>query len=213
MTCHKSNAQSSASADVDVLLRFIESLSLSDIEANDIVRVVLQNTVAPPSSGGGGGASAPAPSGSSRRVAPPNPGPPIVTSVTCLGVDFAYHVPVPGAEGPFYIVTRGTDVGIFSGWEETAPLVLNVSGCSYRGVPSYDDGIQCVESALARGKCALLPRPVRPPSPPAFFKRGPRGGPPAGGAGAGAAARKIPSILGPKWPTPSDGSKRFLVIF
>lgn len=43
-------------------------------------------------------------------------GPATVTSVTTLGEDFDYHVPLPGEEGPFYIVTHGTDVGIFSGW-------------------------------------------------------------------------------------------------
>jgi hypothetical protein len=33
-----------------------------------------------------------------------------------LALPYGYHVPAANAEGPFYVVTRGRDIGVFNGW-------------------------------------------------------------------------------------------------
>lgn len=40
-----------------------------------------------------------------------------------LALPYGYHVPAANAEGPFYVVTRGRNVGVFNGWYAIASSV------------------------------------------------------------------------------------------
>ncbi|PBK63589.1 hypothetical protein ARMSODRAFT_1023791 [Armillaria solidipes] len=141
------------------------------------MRAVLQNNIAatsslglsvtPPSTPSPPLTAAPSPSpvpGRALSYSPPGVGKPVVISgsgpislVTPLGDNFNYHIPLPDKDGPFYIMTHGTDMGVFSGWENTQLLINEVSGCMYQAVASIDEGIARVESSLSHGKCTLLP--------------------------------------------------------
>ncbi|KAK0431002.1 hypothetical protein EV421DRAFT_1743511 [Armillaria borealis] len=171
MTSPKST-QPAPMSDVDILMHLIAGIRLSDADANDLVRAVLQNTVAATTSQQSSPPAAATPpwtnpmpmpvpvpgraSSYTLAITTPPSGPCEVSKITSLDETFDYHVPLPGEEGPFYIVTCSTDVGVFSGWENTHPLINQVSGCAYRGVDSLEDGIERVESALFQRKCALL---------------------------------------------------------
>ncbi|KAK0219928.1 hypothetical protein IW262DRAFT_1297080 [Armillaria fumosa] len=160
-------------SDVDVLVCLIETVSLSDSQANDLVRAVLQSTIpglSVLSMVHPVGTLSPTPQllvahpvapvePSTRTLLLPVSGPPVVVRVMPLEPTFGYHVPLEGEDGPFYIVTHGTDVGVFSGWENTSPLVDSILGCSYHAVATCEEGIERVESTLERHKCALLPPP------------------------------------------------------
>ncbi|KAF8449521.1 hypothetical protein L210DRAFT_3641114 [Boletus edulis BED1] len=67
---------------------------------------------------------------------------------------FVYEVPEPHATGPFYLVTRGHRVGVFSGWQTTSPYVIGVSRASFSRVASAKAGlaqlISCINRDLAR---------------------------------------------------------------
>ncbi|KIK33265.1 hypothetical protein CY34DRAFT_55060, partial [Suillus luteus UH-Slu-Lm8-n1] len=52
---------------------------------------------------------------------------------------------------PFYYVTRGRYIGIFSGWDATGPKVLGVSRAIYHRVDSIEQGINIVKGAIDRG--------------------------------------------------------------
>ncbi|KAH7909086.1 hypothetical protein BJ138DRAFT_1102954, partial [Hygrophoropsis aurantiaca] len=53
---------------------------------------------------------------------------------------FLYEVPRPDAVGPFYCVTKGTRVGIFSGWQTASPFVSGVSHSCQSRVVSREAG-------------------------------------------------------------------------
>ena len=40
----------------------------------------------------------------------------ILPPVHLFAVPFGYHVPAANAEGPFYVITRGRNIGVFNGW-------------------------------------------------------------------------------------------------
>ncbi|PBK70784.1 hypothetical protein ARMSODRAFT_974046 [Armillaria solidipes] len=89
---------------------------------------------------------------------PPNPpyGPLPANAVVVLqGYD--YHVPHPTRRGPFYMIVRGLDIGIFTGWEDAAALVIGVSGSIYCKVPNVHVGCACLDAALAGHGAAWLP--------------------------------------------------------
>ncbi|KAK0474032.1 hypothetical protein EDD18DRAFT_1116997 [Armillaria luteobubalina] len=160
MITPKPTIERNTMSDVDILVRLIEGVSLSDSQATELVRAVLQSTISTPSP-----STTPPPAQTSSpthqppiahpvvpveaaAAASPVSGPPVVARVMTLDANFGYHVPLVGEEGPFYIVTRGTNVGVFSRWENTSPLVDGVSGCAYRAVATYEEGIEHVESTL-----------------------------------------------------------------
>ena len=116
--------------------------------------------------------SAVSPTGAAVVVAPAAPVPiaaPAATSTTRLFNGVSYQYPAEGASGPFYLVTRGRDIGVFVGWfvfffidsfcvvdlhfirENTSPLVTRVSASVSFRVPSAEEGRLRMESSIAAG--------------------------------------------------------------
>lgn len=108
-----------------VLLHLLDSLALTDAQATDVVHAILQTSRSVPAST----ASTPSPvlaapvtpsrqsvSATPVPLPPTISAPPPIMRVTPVDASFDYHVPLEDEEGPFYIVTRGTDVGVFAGW-------------------------------------------------------------------------------------------------
>ncbi|KAG1904045.1 uncharacterized protein F5891DRAFT_977548 [Suillus fuscotomentosus] len=67
-----------------------------------------------------------------------------------------YNVPAADATGPFYWVTRGRCIGIFSTWQQTSSHVIGVSRASFSKVRSVAEGIQLMEEAIDRGETEVL---------------------------------------------------------
>ncbi|EDQ99033.1 uncharacterized protein LACBIDRAFT_317738 [Laccaria bicolor S238N-H82] len=65
-----------------------------------------------------------------------------------------YHVPGPNDYPPFYVVTRGRNIGVFSGWENVSPLVTGVSHAVYSRVSSIAEGH--ARMAMARASSFAL---------------------------------------------------------
>ncbi|KAG1857805.1 hypothetical protein F4604DRAFT_1931310 [Suillus subluteus] len=63
-----------------------------------------------------------------------------------------YNVPAADATGPFYWVTRGRRIGVFSTWQQTSSHVIGVSRASFSKVRSVAEGIQLMEEAIGRGE-------------------------------------------------------------
>ncbi|KAF8121436.1 hypothetical protein EV363DRAFT_1302061 [Boletus edulis] len=61
---------------------------------------------------------------------------------------FVYVQPLPDMQGPFYIVTRGKLVGLFSQWIYVAPQVERVSGAVYEKIQKLDDGFMLLIGAI-----------------------------------------------------------------
>ncbi|EDQ98986.1 uncharacterized protein LACBIDRAFT_335491 [Laccaria bicolor S238N-H82] len=61
---------------------------------------------------------------------------------------YGYHVPAANAEGPFYVVTCGRNVGVFNGWENTSPLVTGVSHAVFSRVASMAEGHARMNAAI-----------------------------------------------------------------
>ncbi|KIJ89449.1 hypothetical protein K443DRAFT_16110 [Laccaria amethystina LaAM-08-1] len=72
---------------------------------------------------------------------PPNaPSNAVLPPTHLIRVPHGYHVPAANADGPFYVVTRGRNLGIFGGWETVSPLVTGVSHAVYSRVASVAEG-------------------------------------------------------------------------
>ncbi|KAG2079403.1 uncharacterized protein F5147DRAFT_775874 [Suillus discolor] len=71
-------------------------------------------------------------------------------------VNVTYHVPVADAMGPFYWVTHGRCIGIFSTWQQTSSHVTGMSRASFSKVRSVAEGIQLMEEAIDRGETEVL---------------------------------------------------------
>ncbi|KAG1881241.1 hypothetical protein F4604DRAFT_1922247 [Suillus subluteus] len=67
-----------------------------------------------------------------------------------------YNVPAADATGPFYWVTRGRRIGVFSTWQQTSSHVIGVSRASFSKVRSVAKGIQLMEEAIGRGETEVL---------------------------------------------------------
>ncbi|PBK66205.1 hypothetical protein ARMSODRAFT_977841 [Armillaria solidipes] len=193
------NGSSSSDAHVHALTALLAGTHLTPHQATALISTILASSQATAASAGSSGntnastgtPTTPAtPSGALSQLSAAPSTPQVVMSATPVGEDFEYHIPLLDEEGPFYVVTRGVDVGVFAGWEDTATLVLGIPGSVYRGAPSYDIAIERIEYTLRRNRCALLPAKkvkkfVPVPSPSRQYGQSPRGPPPAGGAGSG----------------------------
>ncbi|KIK34200.1 hypothetical protein CY34DRAFT_98431, partial [Suillus luteus UH-Slu-Lm8-n1] len=62
-----------------------------------------------------------------------------------------FNLPATNAEGPFYCITRGRYIGVFSGWDATGPKVLGVSRGIFHKVDSIEKGMSIMRSAIDRG--------------------------------------------------------------
>ncbi|KAG1783150.1 hypothetical protein EV702DRAFT_1191586 [Suillus placidus] len=71
-------------------------------------------------------------------------------------VNVTYHVPAADATGPFYWVTCGCCIGIFSTWQQTSFHVTDMSRASFSKVCSVAEGIQLMEEAIDRSEAEVL---------------------------------------------------------
>ncbi|KAF9489533.1 hypothetical protein BDN71DRAFT_1512053 [Pleurotus eryngii] len=67
-----------------------------------------------------------------------------------------YHLPQPGSPGPYYVITRGRQVGIFTNWTATAPLVIRVPGAIFESVHSLALAQEMMEEALDDGIVGVI---------------------------------------------------------
>ncbi|KAF7420942.1 hypothetical protein PC9H_011461 [Pleurotus ostreatus] len=67
-----------------------------------------------------------------------------------------YHLPQPGSPGPYYVITRGRQVGIFTNWTATAPLVIRVPGAVFESVRSLALAREMMEEALDDGIVSVI---------------------------------------------------------
>ncbi|KIJ10013.1 hypothetical protein PAXINDRAFT_16918 [Paxillus involutus ATCC 200175] len=70
--------------------------------------------------------------------------------------DFIFDIPDPQAVGPFYLVMRGTRIGVLSTWQRTSPYVLGVSMAAYSRTLSVHDGVERMLIAIKLGKAQVL---------------------------------------------------------
>ncbi|KAG2151531.1 hypothetical protein DEU56DRAFT_728141 [Suillus clintonianus] len=70
---------------------------------------------------------------------------------------FAFNVPRAAALGPFYLITRGSRVGVFETWQHTSPYVLGVSCSSFSRCKSLHDGLIRMLDAIDLGEAQWLP--------------------------------------------------------
>ncbi|KAK0503756.1 hypothetical protein EDD18DRAFT_1344615 [Armillaria luteobubalina] len=82
---------------------------------------------------------------------------PLPTNAIIVPQDYNYHVPSPTQRGPYYLVTRGLDIGIYVGWEPTTALMIAVSHSIYCRVPSIQVGYIHLNVAIKGGRAAFLP--------------------------------------------------------
>ncbi|KAG2741135.1 hypothetical protein P692DRAFT_20646226, partial [Suillus brevipes Sb2] len=76
---------------------------------------------------------------------------------TQTSVEVTYNIPASDAAGPFYWVTRGRRIGVFSTWQQTSSHVIGVSRASFSKVRSVAEGVQLMEQAIERGETEVLP--------------------------------------------------------
>ncbi|KIJ93781.1 hypothetical protein K443DRAFT_111531 [Laccaria amethystina LaAM-08-1] len=76
---------------------------------------------------------------------------PAATSTTRVFNGVSYQYPATGGSGPFYLVTRGRDIGVFVGWENTSPLITRVSASVSFRIPSAEEGRVRMENSIAAG--------------------------------------------------------------
>ncbi|EDQ98759.1 uncharacterized protein LACBIDRAFT_296763 [Laccaria bicolor S238N-H82] len=78
------------------------------------------------------------------------PPPSLVTPV------YGYHVPGPNESGPFYMASRGRNIGIFSGWEILSPFVTGVSHSAFSKVSGIQEGHARMAVAINAGFATYL---------------------------------------------------------
>ncbi|KAH7907678.1 hypothetical protein BJ138DRAFT_1104133 [Hygrophoropsis aurantiaca] len=70
------------------------------------------------------------------------------------GVDF--DIPPPHAAGPFYLVTAGTRIGVYSTWQRASPYVTGVSRAVYTKATSRDDAMRRMLNAILSREARYL---------------------------------------------------------
>ncbi|KAK0432054.1 hypothetical protein EV421DRAFT_1742577 [Armillaria borealis] len=59
---------------------------------------------------------------------PPNlPYGPLPENAIVVPEGYNYHVPHPTKRGPYYLIVRGLNIGVYTGWEDAAALVISVT--------------------------------------------------------------------------------------
>ncbi|KAG2123292.1 hypothetical protein DEU56DRAFT_760103 [Suillus clintonianus] len=81
---------------------------------------------------------------------------PLIPALPALTPVVNYDVPAADATGPFYWVTRGRRIGVFSTWQQTSSHVIGVSRASFSKVRSVAEGIQLMKEAIGRGETEVL---------------------------------------------------------
>ncbi|KAG1745509.1 uncharacterized protein EDB91DRAFT_1246382 [Suillus paluster] len=61
-----------------------------------------------------------------------------------------FNVPAAKAQAPFYCITRGRYIGVFSGWDATGSKVLGISRGIFHKVDSIEKGMNIMKAAIER---------------------------------------------------------------
>lgn len=67
-----------------------------------------------------------------------------------------FDVPSPDVAGPYYLVTKGTRIGVLATWPRTAPYIIGVKGSCYVGVPSVKEGVKRIIRSIELGEVAVV---------------------------------------------------------
>ncbi|KIK79455.1 hypothetical protein PAXRUDRAFT_161260 [Paxillus rubicundulus Ve08.2h10] len=70
---------------------------------------------------------------------------------------FSFDVPRVRALGPFYLVTHGQRVSVFSTWYHTSPHILGTSYSSFTCIQSLDSTLLCMLDPIDLGEAQWLP--------------------------------------------------------
>ncbi|KAG2737932.1 hypothetical protein P692DRAFT_20760348 [Suillus brevipes Sb2] len=74
-----------------------------------------------------------------------------------------YNVPAKSLKGgvhpPFFFVTCGRYIGVFSGWDNVEPMVVGIRYAVYAEVESLEDGERAVRMAIEKGEIVRFPVP------------------------------------------------------
>ncbi|KAF8833924.1 hypothetical protein BDN67DRAFT_985700 [Paxillus ammoniavirescens] len=99
-------------------------------------------------------------------VAPPHPAGPGLHQVGGVAIPSRHYtityngvvfiLPYQGEVGPYYLITWGRLMGVVAQWQKASPLVIGVSGASFRNVTSVQRGWQLVEDAIDDGQANYL---------------------------------------------------------
>ncbi|KAF9491513.1 hypothetical protein BDN71DRAFT_1510281 [Pleurotus eryngii] len=79
------------------------------------------------------------------------------TTSWVVPIGYPYNLPSDFEEGPFYVITQGLNVSVFSGWDTTSPLVTRVSSVIFWSVPSVTTRQARIVAAINNGHTAILP--------------------------------------------------------
>ncbi|KAG9309249.1 hypothetical protein JVU11DRAFT_10730 [Chiua virens] len=63
----------------------------------------------------------------------------------------SFDIPHEGSTGPFYLMTRGLRIGVFSTWNVTVPHVLAISSTSFHHVQTLNSGLVAMLHAIEVG--------------------------------------------------------------
>ncbi|EGN95811.1 hypothetical protein SERLA73DRAFT_155093 [Serpula lacrymans var. lacrymans S7.3] len=142
---------------LDIVMALLAGISLSPTNAMTLMSAVLDRTAA-------GGASPPSQRASASTATPPLTQAPVAatsSSSTLVATPtyqgWPFHVPEPGMQGQYYLVTRGHCIGIFAAWQTTSPYVTGVSHATYTCTLSLEAGIASMHLAIDNGEVEILP--------------------------------------------------------
>ncbi|KAH7905179.1 hypothetical protein BJ138DRAFT_1118703 [Hygrophoropsis aurantiaca] len=90
-------------------------------------------------------------------AAPQVPLPPAIGHFMVSYGDVDYYVPFANALPPFYLVTRGRRIGVFSQWQRTAPYVIGVGGAAFSRIRGIENGRQMMEDGIDSDEVVVLP--------------------------------------------------------
>ncbi|KIJ57801.1 hypothetical protein HYDPIDRAFT_34779 [Hydnomerulius pinastri MD-312] len=88
------------------------------------------------------------PRASALLIIPPSDVPVPSGHDVCKYNDIVFVRPSEACKRPFYMVTRGKLIGIFSRWFNTGPLVTGIRGSNCQKVDSVDLGCQLMVDAI-----------------------------------------------------------------
>ncbi|KAH7918388.1 hypothetical protein BV22DRAFT_1134625 [Leucogyrophana mollusca] len=69
---------------------------------------------------------------------------------------YTYYVPRDGSPTPFYLVTKGRHLGVFSSWPKANPQVIGVSRAAFTKVMTIARGVEMMEESISTGQAELL---------------------------------------------------------
>ncbi|SJL16400.1 uncharacterized protein ARMOST_19924 [Armillaria ostoyae] len=89
---------------------------------------------------------------------PPNPPySPLPENAVVVPEGYDYHIPHPTKRGPYYLIVRRLNIGVYARWEDAAALIIGVSGSVYCKVPSIHVGCVRLDAAMAGHGATWLP--------------------------------------------------------